>query len=90
MPWYEAVFGVHFMMDAPHQGGLGKVLADDAWDLMIVLHRHDTNDGATFGETSTGLDHAGFFVPTPSRPGGVAAPPRDTTASYAPTSPTSR
>ena len=61
VPWYEAVFGVHYMMDAPHQGGLGKVLADDAWDLMIVLHRHDR---ATFGETSTGLDHAGFFVPT--------------------------
>lgn len=64
VPWYEAVFGVRFMMDAPHQGGLGKVLADDAQELMIVLHRHDTNDGCVFGETATGLDHAGFFVPT--------------------------
>jgi len=64
VPWYEAVFGVQFMMDAPHQGGVGKVLADETWELMIVLHRHDTNDGGLFGETGTGLDHAGFFVPT--------------------------
>ena len=62
--WYEAVFGVHFLMDAPHSGGLGKVLADDAHTLMIVLHRHDTNNGDLFRETATGLDHAGFMVPT--------------------------
>ena len=62
--WYEAVFGVHFLMDAPHPGGVGKVLADETHELMIVLHRHDTNDRGLFGETATGLDHAGFFVPT--------------------------
>jgi glyoxylase I family protein len=62
--WYEAVFGVRFIMDAPHQGGFGRVLADDARELMIVLHRHDTNDGRPFIETNTGLDHAGFFVPS--------------------------
>jgi glyoxylase I family protein len=28
-----------------------------------VLHRHDTNDGSLFCETTTGLDHAGFVVP---------------------------
>ncbi len=64
MRWYEAVFGVHFLMDVPHEGGVGKVLADDAHELMIVLHRHDANDRSLFGETATGLDHAGFFVPT--------------------------
>ena len=62
--WYEDVFDVHFLMDAPHQGGVGKVLADETHELMIVLHRHDTNDGSLFGETTTGLDHAGFFVPS--------------------------
>jgi glyoxylase I family protein len=62
--WYEAVFGVHFMMDAPHQGGLGRVLVDDTGELMIVLHRHDANDGRSFIETNTGLDHVGFFVPS--------------------------
>ena len=62
--WYQDVFGVRFVMDAPHPGGVGKVLADDAHELMIVVHHHDTNDGGLFGETATGLDHAGFFVPT--------------------------
>ncbi len=61
--WYEDVFGVHHVMDAPHPGGVGKVLADDARGLMIVLHHHDANDGTLFGETTTGLDHAGFIVP---------------------------
>ena len=62
--WYESVFGVTFLMDAPHQGGVGRVLANENRELMIVLHRHDTNGGELFGETSTGLDHAGFMVPT--------------------------
>jgi glyoxylase I family protein len=62
--WYQDVFGVRFQMDAPHPGGVGKVLADDTWQLMIVLHRHDANDGGLFGETATGLDHAGFVVPS--------------------------
>jgi glyoxylase I family protein len=62
--WYEGVFGIHFRMDVPHNGGVGKLLTDDAGQLMIVLHRHDTNHGELFGETITGLDHAGFMVPT--------------------------
>jgi glyoxylase I family protein len=62
--WYEDVFGIRFQMDVPHAGGVGKLLADDDRQLMIVLHRHDTNAGAMFGETITGLDHAGFMVPT--------------------------
>ena len=62
--WYETVFGITRKMDGPHAGGVGKLLATDAMDLIIVLHRHDTNDGALFAETATGLDHAGFVVPT--------------------------
>ena len=62
--WYEDVFGIRFRMDAPHPGGVGKVLSDDNRQLTIVLHRHETNDGALFGETTTGLDHAGFMVPS--------------------------
>jgi catechol 2,3-dioxygenase-like lactoylglutathione lyase family enzyme len=30
--------------------------------LIIVLHEHDANDGATFSERNTGLDHLGFRV----------------------------
>lgn len=29
VPWYEAVFGVTFRVDVPHEGGVGKLLTDD-------------------------------------------------------------
>jgi glyoxylase I family protein len=43
--WYSGVFGVRYVMDAPHPGGFAQVLADEAMQLMIVLHRHDANEG---------------------------------------------
>ena len=61
--WYEDVFGIQFQMNVPHAGGVGKLLADEGRQLMIVLHRHDANAGSMFGEAVTGLDHAGFMVP---------------------------
>lgn len=61
--WYEDVFGLRFRKDVPHQGGVGKLLADDAFELVIVLHRHDATAGGLFDERSVGLDHAGFLVP---------------------------
>ncbi len=64
VPWYEGVFDVAYRMDVPHPGGVGKLLSDDAMELMIVLHHHDTNGGDLFHETTNGLDHAGFVVPT--------------------------
>jgi glyoxylase I family protein len=64
VPFYEEVFGLSFRSDVPHPGGVGKVLADDEFRVMIVVHRHDTNDGTLFRETVNGLDHAGFVVPT--------------------------
>ena len=60
--WYETVFDVHPVMDIPHQGGDGRILANADQSLAFALHRHDTNDGALFQETTTGLDHAGFAV----------------------------
>lgn len=62
--WYEAVFGLHHRVDVPHDGGVGKLLSDDDWRLVIVLHRHDANDGALFSERETGLDHVGLAVET--------------------------
>jgi glyoxylase I family protein len=62
MRWYQDVFDVTYQMDGPHPGGVGKVLADQNWELMIVLHHHDTNDANPFAETTTGLDHAGLGV----------------------------
>ena len=61
--WYQRVFGINFVMDVPHEGGVGKLLTDEAFSLIFVLHRHDSNDGETFAETSTGLDHVGLNLP---------------------------
>jgi catechol 2,3-dioxygenase-like lactoylglutathione lyase family enzyme len=62
--WYEKVFKITYRMEEGHQGGTGKLLADDARQLVIVLHRHDANGGETFKETRTGLDHIGLVVPS--------------------------
>jgi glyoxylase I family protein len=62
--WYEKVFGITYRMEEPHEGGTGKLLADDTWQLTIVLHRHDDNQGEVFKETQTGLDHLGLSVPS--------------------------
>ncbi len=64
IPWYEKVFNIRYQMEEGHRGGTGKVLADDAWQLMIVLHRHDANGAEKFAETRTGLDHVGLAVST--------------------------
>lgn len=61
--WYEALFDISYRMEATHEGGVGKLLADEDWSLVIVLHRHDGNGGERFAETRTGLDHLGFGVP---------------------------
>jgi glyoxylase I family protein len=60
--WYGEVFGVQPMLDIPHQGGVGRILATADQQLLIALHHHDTNDGALSKETVTGLDHAGLMV----------------------------
>jgi glyoxylase I family protein len=60
--WYEEVFGVRFRMDIPHDGGVGKLLTDEARELIMVLHRHDANGGGRFTEAATGLDHIGLRV----------------------------
>jgi catechol 2,3-dioxygenase-like lactoylglutathione lyase family enzyme len=62
--WYEQVFGIKYQMDAPHAGGEARLLANDTFQLAIVLHRHDANGGETFLESRTGLDHVGLGVPT--------------------------
>ena len=62
--WYGRVFGVRHALDVPHAGGVGRLLIDDAWQLMIVLHRHDASTGEMFRETRTGLDHIGLVLPS--------------------------
>ncbi len=62
--WYTTVFGLTHQMDLPHPGGFARMLSDDAWQLVIALHRHDSNHGEAFSESRTGLDHVGLTVPT--------------------------
>ena len=62
--WYGSIFDVHPVLDVPHPGGVGRILAGPDKQLMIALHRHDGNDRQHFSETATGLDHAGFAVPS--------------------------
>jgi catechol 2,3-dioxygenase-like lactoylglutathione lyase family enzyme len=62
LEWYQNVFGLSKIMEAPHEGGTGIALANEQRTLMLVLHRHDVNDGERFSERRTGLDHAGFQV----------------------------
>jgi catechol 2,3-dioxygenase-like lactoylglutathione lyase family enzyme len=62
--WYERVFGITYQMEVPHPGGTGMILADEAWQFVIALHRHDANGSETFAETRTGLDHVGLKVPS--------------------------
>jgi len=62
--WYETIFDIKYHMEVPHEGGTGKVLADDAGHLVFALHHHDANQSEPCAETRTGLDHVGLSVPT--------------------------
>jgi len=62
--WYQQAFGIKQQMEEEHKGGVGKLLADETFQFVIVLHRHDANDGQSFAETRTGMDHVGLAVPT--------------------------
>ena len=62
IPWYEKVFGIKYQMEERHKGGVGKLLTNPEWQLIIVLHHHDANQGEAFSETRTGLDHVGLSV----------------------------
>ena len=73
--WYEDVFGLKYVMDAPHEGGFAQLVANEDFSLVFALHRHDAHDGKAFLESRTGLDHVGMGVvgaaaahrpPTPS------------------------
>jgi catechol 2,3-dioxygenase-like lactoylglutathione lyase family enzyme len=64
VPWYEAVFGITYRMDVPHEGGVGKLLTDEAWELALVLHEHEKTPPGNFSEVVIGLDHIGFDIGT--------------------------
>jgi glyoxylase I family protein len=62
VPWYESLFNVKSQMEEAFNSGKSHVLADPEWKLLIVLTRHNGNQGEQFTESRTGMDHAGFLV----------------------------
>ena len=62
--WYQRIFDIAPVMEEAHDGGWQRLLADSSMQLIIVLHRHDVNQGETFSERRTGLDHVGMAVPS--------------------------
>ena len=64
IPWYERVFAIKEEMEYSHEGGIGKLLVDETWQLTIVLHVHDATGDELFSERRTGLDHLGMAVPS--------------------------
>jgi catechol 2,3-dioxygenase-like lactoylglutathione lyase family enzyme len=61
--WYSDVFSLGHLMDVPHEGGVGRILASQDMGLVFALHAHDSSAGEPFAETRTGLDHIGIVVP---------------------------
>lgn len=64
VPWYSEVLGLTKLMEEHHPDGEGYaiVLGKPDWSICVGLHVHPTNEGETFAESRTGLDHVGFLV----------------------------
>jgi glyoxylase I family protein len=67
--WYQRVLGLERIPgEFPHygtdKGGYAVVLADFDSRIIIVLEHHTKNDGQSFDETRTGLDHISIAVPS--------------------------
>ena len=65
--WYEKVFSaIRVPITFPHHDledtGYAVLLIEPGSGLLIGLHHHEANDGRTFDESRTGLDHIGFGV----------------------------
>ena len=62
--WYSDVLGLEHLMDEKHPdgGGYAVVLGKPDWSMCVGLHIHDANEGETFAEHRTGLDHVSFLV----------------------------
>jgi len=65
--WYEQVFGAFRLpMTFAHHDcedtGYAVLLIEPVSGLAFGLHHNAANDGATFDEVRTGLDHVGFQV----------------------------
>jgi catechol 2,3-dioxygenase-like lactoylglutathione lyase family enzyme len=62
--WYQDVMGFGELMREQHPNDAGYVivLGKPDWSVVLGIHTHPTNSGATFAEAHTGLDHLSFGV----------------------------
>ena len=60
--WYREVFGLQQIMEETHDDGRALVFMRPDTAVFIGLHAHGANDGGSFNESSTGLDHISFSV----------------------------
>jgi len=60
--WYERVMGFETVVDVPHDGGHGVVMATPDRRVWWAVHHHTRNRREAFDETRTGLDHVGLLV----------------------------
>ena len=65
--WYQKVFGLERVpVTFPHhdceETGYAVLLVDPRSGLAIGLHKNSANQGESFDECRTGLDHIGFNV----------------------------
>ncbi len=60
--WYERVLGARAVAEEFHPGGKAIILVEPHSGIGVGLHRHEANEGETFSETRTGLDHVAFSV----------------------------
>src|ERR1700712_3336873 len=62
--WYAQVLGCQRLMLEPHNGGTGftVLIHRPGTSLDIGLDHHDANEGETFAEHRTGLDHLAITV----------------------------
>jgi glyoxylase I family protein len=69
--WYQRVLGLERVpLTFPHygneEGGYAIILMDPDAKITIGLHHHVANDGRSFDEARTGLDHIGISAPSRS------------------------
>ena len=62
--WYQRVLGFERLILEPHNGGTGYtvVIHRPGTSVDIGLDHHDANEGDTFAEHRTGLDHLAISV----------------------------
>jgi catechol 2,3-dioxygenase-like lactoylglutathione lyase family enzyme len=61
--WYGRVLGLQRAFTETHDGCHAVVMSRPGSPLFLGLYHHDANDGSSFAEHRTGMDHVSLAVP---------------------------